>query len=120
MTEAPGHQKSDNQAHVSVSFDELDLVFFVVNQLAGVVFCFALFSRKRGRFSVWRNKGFGRYCQRLANFRDRQAFQLLNQIHFTRCKQVDNGGTEFTLGLSYTPMLLPTVSRMSFHSEHAT
>ncbi|ESU78661.1 hypothetical protein WRSd5_03848 [Shigella dysenteriae WRSd5] len=25
-----------------------------------------------------------------------------------------------SLGLSYTPMLLPTVSRMSFHSEHAT
>ncbi len=48
-TEAPGHQKSDNQAHVSVSFDGLDLVFFVVNQWAGVVFCFDLFSRKRGQ-----------------------------------------------------------------------
>lgn len=67
---------------------------FVVNQRAGVVFCFDLFFRQRGRFCLWRHESLGRDGHWLADFGHGKILQLLNQVNFARCEQVDDGGTE--------------------------
>lgn len=53
---------------------------FVVNQRAGVVFCFDLFFRQRGRFCLWRHESLGRDGHWLADFGQGKILQLLNQL----------------------------------------